>query len=95
MKKKKAIETLIHWIGFTLKPERTVTKEDVIRMLGMDDRYCGQNVSGRQGYRRQYYLKGTGITILTDGKRGMGICQTDYFSQIISSYFHTNILSFF
>lgn len=73
MKKKKAIETLIHWIGFTLKPERTVTKEDVIRMLGMDDRYCGQNVSGRQGYRRQYYLKGTGITILTDGKRGMGI----------------------
>lgn len=73
MKKKKAIETLIHWIGFTLKPERPVTKEDVIRILGMDDRYCGQNISGRQGYCRQYYLKGTGITILTDGKRGMGI----------------------
>ncbi len=68
-----AIETVIHWIGFTLKPGDPVSEKEVLQLLGMTELICCKSVSGRQGYRNAYFLKGTGITILTDGKSTMGI----------------------
>lgn len=67
-----AIETVIHWIGFTLKPGDPVSEKEVLQLLGMTELICCKSVSGRQGYRNGYFLKGTGITILTDGKSTMG-----------------------
>ena len=66
-----AIETVIHWIGFTLKPGDPVSEKEVLQLLGMTELICCKSVSGRQGYRNGYFLKGTGITILTDGKSTM------------------------
>ena len=70
--KRGAIETVIHWIGFTLKPGDPVSEKEVLQLLGMTELICCKSVSGRQGYRNAYFLKGTGITILTDGKSTMG-----------------------
>ena len=33
--KRGAIETVIHWIGFTLKPEYPVSEKEVMQLLGM------------------------------------------------------------
>lgn len=70
--KRGAIETVIHWIGFTLKPEYPVSEKEVMQLLGMTELICCKNACGRHGYRNAYFLKGTGITILTDGKSTMG-----------------------
>ena len=39
--KRGAIETVIHWIGFTLKPGDPVSEKEVLQLLGMTelDRY--------------------------------------------------------
>lgn len=71
--KRGAIETVIHWIGFTLKPVDPVSEKEVLQLLGMTELVCCKKICGRQGYRNSYFLKGTGITILTDGKSTMGI----------------------
>lgn len=71
--KRGAIETVIHWIGFTLKPVDPVSEKEVLQLLGMTELICCKKICGRQGYRNSYFLKGTGITILTDGKSTMGI----------------------
>ena len=55
-----AIETVIHWIGFTLKPGDPVSEKEVLQLLGMTELICCKSVSGRQGYRNAYFLKGTG-----------------------------------
>lgn len=70
--KRGAIETVIHWIGFTLKPVDPVSEKEVLQLLGMTELVCCKKICGRQGYRNSYFLKGTGITILTDGKSTMG-----------------------
>lgn len=71
--KRGAIETVIHWIGFTLKPVDPVSEKEVLQLLGMTELVCCKKICGRQGYRNSYFLKGTSITILTDGKSTMGI----------------------
>ena len=71
-KRNGVVETEIHWIGFTLKSMPSVSKEEVIELLGMTDRFCCKNFSARQGYRCQHFIKGTSITILTEGKSTMG-----------------------
>jgi len=66
------VETQIHWIGFTLKALQPVSKDEVVELLGMTDCLCCRSFSARQGYRCQHFIKGTDITILTEGKSTMG-----------------------